>query len=148
MQQGRPDFEPGVSQPAHAMADGKLLLSYLPAEERAYLYEVDGLRKYTENTIDDPVRLEKEIECIRERGYAVDHRERFENSRGLAVPILDLDGHPLLAMLCLGEVKDGEEHDAALARQMQAIAAEMTAQVAVLGDMPKVNTEFAKYNLE
>jgi IclR family acetate operon transcriptional repressor len=145
---GRPDFEPGVSQPAHAMADGKLLLSYLPAEERAYLYEVDGLRKYTENTIDDPAKLEQEIECIRERGYAVDHHERFDNTRGLAVPVLDLDGHPLLAMLCLGNITDDQEHDTWLAGQMQALAAEMSAHIAVMGDMPKANTEFAKYNLE
>ena len=146
--QGRPDFEPGVSQPAHAMADGKLLLSYLPPAERAYLYEVDGLRKYTENTIDDPSKLEKEIECIQERGYAVDHYERFEASRGLAVPVLDLDGRPLLAMLCLGPIQDDPEHDAWLARQMQAMATEMSAHIAVMGDMPKANTEFAKYNLE
>lgn len=145
---GRPDFEPGVSQPAHAMADGKLLLSYLPANERAYLYEVDGLRKYTENTIVEPPRLEHEIESIRERGFAVDHYERFDNSRGLAVPVLDLDGHPLLAMLCLGEIKDDPKQDAHLARQMQAIAAEMSSYITTMGDMPKTNTEFAKYNLE
>ena len=146
--QGRPDFEPGVSQPAHAMADGKLLLSYLPLAERAYLYEVDGLRKYTENTIVDPTKLEHEIECIREHGFAVDHHERFDNARGIAVPVLDLDGHPLLAMLCLGEIKDDPEHDARLARHMQAMAAEMSAHIAVMGDMPKANTEFARYNLE
>ncbi len=145
---GRPDFEPGVSQPANAMADGKLLLSYLPPAERAYLYEVDGLRKYTENTIDNPAKLEQEIECIRERGYAVDHYERFESSRGLAVPVLDLDGHPLMAMLCLGRIRDDPEEDGRLARQMQAMAAEMSAHIAVMGDMPKANTEFAKYNLE
>ena len=116
--------------------------------ERAYLYEVDGLRKYTENTIVEPSKLEHEIECIRERGFAVDHYERFDNSRGLAVPVLDLDGHPLLAMLCLGEIKDDPEQDAHLARQMQAIAAEMSLIITIMGDMPKANTEFAKYNLE
>jgi IclR family acetate operon transcriptional repressor len=145
---GRPDFEPGVSQPAHAMADGKLLLSYLPAAERAYLYEVDGLRRYTDNTIVDPSKLEQNLQCIRDRGYAVDHYERFDNSRGIAVPVLDLDGHPLLAMLCLGDIKDDEEHDVWVAQQMQTLAAEMSANVAVMGDMPKANTEFAKYNLE
>lgn len=79
---GGPDFEPGVSQLAHAMADGKLLLSYLRAMERAYLYEVDGLRRYTENTIVEPAKLEEDLQCIRERGFAVDHHERFDNSRG------------------------------------------------------------------
>ena len=62
--------------------------------------------------------------------------------------MLDLDGHPLLAMLCLGDIKDDPEHDAWVAQQMQTLAAEMSANVAVMGDMPKANTEFAKYNLE
>ncbi|HEX5368955.1 MAG TPA: IclR family transcriptional regulator [Dehalococcoidia bacterium] len=146
--QGRPDFEPGVSQPAHAMADGKLLLSYLPASERAYLYEVDGLRRYTDSTIVDPAAMEREIECIQERGYAVDHYERFATTRGVAVPVLGLDGEPLLAMLCLGPIADDPAEDAALAQQMQSLAAEMSDHISVLGDMPKANTEFAKYNLE
>jgi IclR family acetate operon transcriptional repressor len=145
---GRPDFEPGVSQPAHAMADGKLLLSYLSASERAYLYEVDGLRRYTDNTIVDPDAMEREIECIRDRGYAVDHYERFAAARGIAVPVLDLDGQPLLAMLCLGPIEDDPREDAALAQRMQSLAAEMSDHISVLGDMPKANTEFAKYNLE
>jgi IclR family acetate operon transcriptional repressor len=146
--QGRPDFEPGVSQPAHAMADGKLLLSYLPPAERAYLYEVDGLRRYTDNTIVDPSKLEKEIECIQERGYAVDHFERFDAARGVAVPVLDLDGQPLLAMLCIGPIDDSPEHESWLAGQMQSLAAEMSEHISISGDMPKANTEFAKYNLE
>ena len=145
---GRPDFEPGVSQPAHAMADGKLLLSFLPAEERAYLYEVDGLRRYTDRTIVSPQQLEKEIECIQERGYAVDHYERFEATRGLAVPVLGREGEPLLAMLCIGPIEDNLEHETGLAGQMQSVAAEMSDYLAVTGDMPKANTEFAKYNLE
>src|SRR5690606_20915567 len=127
---GRPDFEPGVSQPAHAMADGKLLLSFLPRSERAYLYKVDGLRKYTENTIVDPARLEEEIEWLKEHGYAVDHEERFAATRGLAVPVMDLDGQPLMAMLCVGNMKDDPEYDGWLARQMQTLAAEMSAHIA------------------
>jgi IclR family acetate operon transcriptional repressor len=145
---GRPNFEPGVSQPAHAMADGKLLLAYLPPDERAYLFEVYGLRRYTENTIVEPSRLEQEIECIRKCGFAVDHYERFDTARGLAVPVLDTDGQPLLALLCLGAMRDDPEHDEQLARQMQAIAAEMSSYIAAMGDMPKANTEFARYNLE
>ena len=130
------------------MADGKLLLSFLPREERSYLYEVDGLRKYTKNTIVDPVRLEEEITWIRQHRYAVDHYERFETTRGLAVPVMDLDEQPLMAMLCVGNVPDDADAELELARQMQAAAAEMSAHIAATGDMPKASTEFAKYNLE
>ena len=145
---GRPDFEPGVSQPAHAMADGKLLLSYLPATERAYLYQVDGLSRYTPNTIVEPDRLEAELACIRDRGYAVDHYERFEQTRGIAVPVLGMDDQPMLAMLCLGIMPDDKKQDEWLADQMKSLAREMSDYIARMGDMPRVNTEFAKYNLE
>jgi DNA-binding IclR family transcriptional regulator len=145
---GRAGFEPGVSQPAHAMADGKLLLAFLPPQERAYLYQVDGLRAYTPHTITDPDALEAELAMVRERGYSVDHSERFENTQGVAVPVLDLDGKPLLAMLCLGFARNDPSHDAWLAQQMQAVAREMSDHIALMGDMPKANTEFAMYNLE
>jgi DNA-binding IclR family transcriptional regulator len=145
---GTADFEPGVSQPAHTMADGKLLLSYLDSSERVYLYAVDGLPGYTANTITDPAVLEREIECIQGRGYAVEHFERFDTWRGVAVPVFGLDGEPLLAMLAIGQMQDDPEEDAKLARQMQEVAREMSDLIAVQGDMPKASTEFAKYNLE
>ena len=140
-------FEPGVSQPAHAMADGKLLLAYLSREERQYLYDVDKLSAYTARTITDIEALERELALIRERGYASDAFERFEATRGLAVPILDRDGHPLLAMLCIGEIDINPEHETWLASEMQSLAKEMTEQLAIVGDMPTPHTEFAKYNL-
>jgi DNA-binding IclR family transcriptional regulator len=86
--------------------------------------------------------------CIRDNGYAVDAYERFEATRGIAVPVFDLNGEPLMAMLCLGELENDPLSDAALAREMQTLAAEMSAHIAVMGDMPKASTEFAKYNLE
>ncbi len=145
---GTPDFEPGVSQPAHAMADGKLLLAYLPKAERQYLYEVDELVSYTSRTIVSPEVLENELEVIREQGYAVDMFERFEDVRGVAVPVFDLDGSPLLAMLALGAIDTDREYETWLVRQMQSLAAEMSALIAILGDMPKASTQFARYNLQ
>ncbi|HWO74201.1 MAG TPA: IclR family transcriptional regulator [Dehalococcoidia bacterium] len=143
-----PGFEPGVSQPAHTMADGKLLLAYLPPAERAYLYEVDGLRAYTPRTITDPELLEKELACIRERGYATDNFERFEATRGVAVPVFGLNGEPLLAMLAIGPLENTPEHDIKLATEMKALATEMSDYIAEMGDMPRPSTEFAKYNLQ
>jgi len=143
-----PGFEPGVSQPAHTMADGKLLLAYLPPAERAYLYAVDGLRAYTPRTITDPEALEEELECICRRGYASDNFERFESARGVAVPVFGLNGEPLLAMLAIGPLENTPEHDIRLASEMKTLAAEMSDYIAEMGDMPRPSTEFAKYNLQ
>jgi IclR family pca regulon transcriptional regulator len=130
------------------MADGKLLLAYLPEAERQYLYEADDLVSYTSSTIVSPRELEKELEVIRRQGYAHDMFERFEAVRGVAVPVFDLDGSPLLAMLALGAIGTDSDYETWLVQQMQSLAAEMSAQIAILGDMPKASTQFARYNLE
>lgn len=127
-------FEPGHPQPAHAMADGKLLLSFLPEAEARYFYEVEGLRQYTANTITDPVQLERELAVIRARGYAVDNFERFDTGRGLAVPVLDSDGRPIAAMLCLGRI--GPERDQEIVQQMLSLAREMADRLIAAGDLP------------
>jgi IclR family acetate operon transcriptional repressor len=145
---GRPlEFEPGVSQPAHAMADGKVLLAYLPAEEREQIY-AGGLRSYTSKTITDPAELERELAEVRQKGYAIDRGERFEGMGAVAVPILGSDGMPLLAMLCIGRIELDEEHLQWLAQQMLSLAREMSDQLTLMGDMPKPSNEFARYNLE
>jgi IclR family acetate operon transcriptional repressor len=146
---GRPlDFEAGVSQPAHAMADGKLLLAYLPVEERLYLYEVEGLRRYTAKTITDVSRLEQELAEIRDKGYAIDRGERFEGTSGVAAPILDAEERPILAMLCIGRMDVDEEYLHALAQQTLSLSRELRDQLTLMGDMPKPSNEFARYNLE
>lgn len=142
------EFEPGVSQPAHAMADGKLLLAYLPEEERQYLYAVEGLRQYTTNTLTNPHDLERELQRIRERGYATDNHERFESARGLAVPVLGSEGKPILAMLSIGKLDAAPDQELALARHMLSLAREMTDQLTLVGDIPLPSNDFARYNLQ
>ena len=141
------DFEPGVSQPAHAMADGKVLLAYLPPEERRRIYDA-GLRSYTSKTLVEPDELERELAEVRARGYAVDHGERFEGMGAAGVPILGSDGTPLLAMLSIGRIKVNDEYLEWLAEEMLAMAREMSEQLVLMGDMPKPSNDFARYNLE
>jgi IclR family acetate operon transcriptional repressor len=128
------EFEPGHPQPAHAMADGKLLLSYLPEAEARYFYEVAGLRQYTKHTITDPLRMEQELAQIRKQGYAVDNFERFDAGRGLAVPVLDSDGRPIAAMLCLGKM--APKQDSGIVQQMLSMAREMSERLSASGDLP------------
>jgi IclR family acetate operon transcriptional repressor len=128
------EYEPGHPQPAHAMADGKLLLSYLPADEARSFYEVEGLRPYTERTITDPSRMELELARIRAQGFAVDNFERFDTGRGLAVPVLDADGRPIAAMLCLGRIDP--DRDAEIVQQMLSLARGMSDRLGAAGDLP------------
>ncbi len=128
------EYEAGRPQPAHAMADGKLLLSYLSRDEAQYFYEVEGLRRYTDHTITDPIQMDRELKKIRAQGYAVDNFERFEKGRGVAVPVLDSDGRAIAAMLCLGRMKPSE--DLGLVQQMLALTREMSDRLSASGDLP------------
>lgn len=128
------EFEAGRPQPAHAMADGKLLLSYLSKEEAKYFYEVEGLRRYTDNTITDPAQMDRELEQIRSQGYAFDNYERFEKGRGIAVPVLDSDGRAIAAMLCLGRLDPAQDQN--LVQQMLALARELSDRLGASGDLP------------
>jgi DNA-binding IclR family transcriptional regulator len=135
------EFEPGHPQPAHAMADGKLLLSYMPFEQRKRLYETEGLRQFTSKTITDQDAMEREFALIQERGYAVDNFERFDSGRGIATPVLDADQRPIAAMLCLGRIDPAR--DAEIIQQMLALAREMSERLRAAGDLPASALEVA-----
>lgn len=128
------EIEPGHPQPAYAMADGKLLLSYMPYEQRRHLYETEGLRRFTPNTITDPDEMEAEFSRIQEQGYAVDNFERFDTGRGLATPVLDADHRPIAAMLCLGKIEP--DRDAEIIQQLLSLAREMSERLRAAGDLP------------
>jgi len=74
--------------PAYATATGKAQLAYKPQHEIEKLYK-DGLRKVTENTIDNLKDLEAELEKVRERGYAIDNEEYETDVRCIGAPVFN-----------------------------------------------------------
>ncbi len=88
----------GYSGYAHARAAGKLLLALVdPSLREAYLAK-HPLERRTNNTIADRETLEKELEEIRARGYAVDNEEFYEGLQCLAVPVQGLGGRFVLGI--------------------------------------------------
>ena len=91
----RPDrshqaLEVGALLPVHATALGKALLAhhqYLAGE----LHRT-GLRAYTGATITDLYRLRRELQDVRERGWAFEREELIEDISALACPIDDRRG--------------------------------------------------------
>ena len=71
---------------AHARASGKLLLAFAsPAVRDAYLDQHE-FKRLTKNTITNRRIFEKELEAIRECGYAVDNEEFAEGLCCVSVP--------------------------------------------------------------
>lgn len=84
--------------PVHCTAVGKVLLAFMPEDEREALLATVDTTRYTPNTIDNVPALRLELAAIRERGYAIDDEEHNVGVRGLAAPMFDFDSTPRLAI--------------------------------------------------
>jgi len=87
----------GTVLPAHAASGGKLLLSFLDAEELRARYP-RGLRRVTERTHSRMAQLRDELSVIRNQGYAVNDEESAAGVRAVAVPVRDRVGRPVAAL--------------------------------------------------
>jgi DNA-binding IclR family transcriptional regulator len=97
----RPDdslqtLDVGALLPAHASALGKILLAH-HAYAAAELMR-SGLERFTPATITDPDALERELERVRQRGWAADIGELVNGEVSCAAPILDRRGVTVGAM--------------------------------------------------
>jgi DNA-binding IclR family transcriptional regulator len=101
----RPDdshqtLDVGSLLPAHATALGKVMLAYHPFA----LAEVakEGLQSFTDATICDPERLQREVGRVAERGWAAEIGELHAGQVSIAAPITDRGGHNVGAMGIFG----------------------------------------------
>ena len=124
-------FGPGRSYPAHASADGKLLMAYLPSDELEPLFNHEPLKAFTEKTITGRNDLQQEMEAIRVRGYATDRGERSEFVKGVAVPV-QAEGNVVAALLCFGRFELTEEWELWLKQEMSFLAEELSHRLGIL----------------
>jgi DNA-binding IclR family transcriptional regulator len=90
----------GERGPLHCTSMGKVLLAFLPEEERDFILKDLELVAYTPHTITDPQRLRQELAQARERGYAIANEEHELQVRAIGVPVLNRN-HELIAALPL-----------------------------------------------
>jgi len=82
----------GAQQEAYCSALGKSLLAGLPAERlEDFLYDGDFIA-LTPQTITTVGGLRSEISAVRQRGYALDSREIFQNICCVGAPVRDPSG--------------------------------------------------------
>jgi DNA-binding IclR family transcriptional regulator len=92
----------GKSLPAHATSSGKAMLAHLSAMELRRLYPEEALPSLTPNTRTRLDELERELEMVRSRGYAVNVAESEDDVDGISAPILDPNGIALAAISLAG----------------------------------------------
>ena len=82
----------GTYYPLHAGASGKVLLAYLPEDQRSAILANSRLEKFTSLTITSRNKLEKDLDAIRNQGYAVSKGEREPDAFSVTAPIWDAGG--------------------------------------------------------
>lgn len=83
----------GKRTPAHASAQGKVLLAQLPDAELD-AFAAGGLPGFTPNTITTPAALREALHRVRAQSWAPDDEEMEIGLRCLGAPIIDHTGRP------------------------------------------------------
>jgi DNA-binding IclR family transcriptional regulator len=94
----------GMAHPLHAGASSKAFLAFLVPEE-IDRYLSGPLEKVTDKTVTDVRRLGKELEEIRQRGFAQSVGERQAGAGSVAAPVLDARGVPVAVVSVCGPVE-------------------------------------------
>jgi len=79
----------GLHRPLYATALGKALAAFLSPEKKLELFDAIQFQVLTPNTITNLAQFQKELDLIRERGYAVDNEESYLGARCIGAPILN-----------------------------------------------------------
>ena len=87
----------GTRWPAHATATGKVLLAELLDEEVSVLLG-ETLQPLTARTLTDPAALRRELQRVRERGYATNVEELEAGYMAVAVPVRAQGGRVVAAL--------------------------------------------------
>lgn len=81
------DTYAGLRTHLHATALGKSILAHLPGSRVEEIIERRGLERKTPRSVGSREELFEALECVRDRGYAIDDGERLEGLRCIAAPV-------------------------------------------------------------
>lgn len=88
---------PGMRNPAHCTAAGKVLLAFVPDDDVARILG-DGLKSYTDHTTADEEALRAELERIRLEEHAVNEGEFVGDVGAVAGIVRDMEGRVIAAI--------------------------------------------------
>jgi DNA-binding IclR family transcriptional regulator len=82
----------GAAVPLYCTAVGKVMLAYMPDEERERVLPQLGLKRLTPNTVGNLQELAAELYRVKKNGYACDLEEHELHIRCIAAPVWDHQG--------------------------------------------------------
>ncbi|MDX6356514.1 MAG: IclR family transcriptional regulator, acetate operon repressor [Streptomyces sp.] len=120
----------GARLPAYATAGGKALLAHMP-QAIVRTYYPGELWRLTRHTLADLPSLERELEQVRERGYALNLGEHLTEVYAIGVPVDGRHGRPMAALtVAAPSTRWDRTRLAELAPTLSATAAEITRNLA------------------
>jgi DNA-binding IclR family transcriptional regulator len=96
------DARLGGVMPLHCTGTGKTLLAYQGEELLEQIAQSPGLPRLTAHTLTSLPQLRRELERIREQGYAVDQEEAVEGLSCVAGPVFNHTGQIVAAFSVAG----------------------------------------------
>ena len=101
-----------TKNPMYCTSLGKAILAYTQEEARQQILGRIKFRKKTERTVTSVEELEKELNRVRERGFALDAREMEEHMECVGAPVFGSDGSILGAISVSSLYKPTEDYEA------------------------------------
>ncbi|AFP38915.1 IclR family transcriptional regulator [Mycolicibacterium smegmatis] len=125
--------EIGQTLPLYAGSGGKVILAFTD-----HLPNLRRLTKLASGTITSRAKLEKELEVIRERGWAYAQSEREDGLNSVAAPVLDASG--LIGSMTIGgpAFRMGEDRAEELGLMVLDAARELSLAIGYQGKYPPV----------
>ncbi|GGE46959.1 IclR family transcriptional regulator [Primorskyibacter flagellatus] len=105
----------GVRLPAIHTSQGRVLLAFMPEEERERILAISDYSARTPNTQTDPARIREMIAQTREQRFAIADGEVDLNMRAISVPVVSPNGRVAYALSVSTQV---ERHDRASLESM------------------------------
>ncbi len=116
----------------HCISSGKVLLAYLPQQQLERIL-AKGLPRFTDKTITDPVRLQEELNQVRQQGYAVAQEELEVGLSAVAAPIRNHEGTVIAVISVSGPSFRLSEKISELAQLTKRTADEISYQLGYTG---------------
>lgn len=124
----------GTKNPMYCTSLGKAILAYSDEETCGQIMARMKFKKHTERTITDRESLKRELERVRDQGYALDEREVEEHMECVGAPVFGPDGSVVGALSVSSLYKPTEDYE-----QLGRLTAKKAAEVSkLLGFLGKI----------
>ena len=127
--------ELGRSIPLHTISTGKVFLAYKSEDAVDNYIDEQGLASLTEETITNRTELKKELEDVRDRGFAVNNEETIRGLYAVACPI-EYDREVIASLALSGPSEWLSEKKGEIVNQLREVRNEVELKLshAVLND--------------